>query len=75
MQTKFSIEVKNGHLKVEIEGKAKELKSLLATVFSEDEQIKCLVLDAMVAAILEKTEASSKDPVEDMLNLMNIKLN
>jgi hypothetical protein len=74
METKFCIEVKNGHLKVDIQGKAGELRSILSTVCSEDENIKKLLIDSLVVVILDKMTGTSNDPLEDMLNLMHIKL-
>lgn len=74
METKFCIEVKNGHLKVDIQGKAGDLRSILSTVCSEDENIKKLLMDSLVVVILDKMTGTSNDPLEDMLNLMHIKL-
>jgi hypothetical protein len=74
METKFCIEVKNGHLKVDIQGKAGDLRSILSTVCSEDENIKKLLMDSLVIVILDKMTGTSNDPLEDMLNLMHIKL-
>ena len=74
METKFCIEVKNGHLKVDIQGKAGELRSILSAVCSEDENIKKLLMDSLVVVILDKMTGTSNDPLEDMLSLMNIKL-
>lgn len=74
METKFCIEVKNGHLKVDIQGKAGDLRSVLSSVFSEDESIKKLIIDSVVMTILEKMVDTPDDPLEGMLSLMNIKL-
>jgi hypothetical protein len=75
MQTKFCIEIIDNNLKVEIQGGSIELRSLLATVLSEEPKIKSIVLDAMVAVICKRMEEDSDDSIKDMLESLNIQLN
>ena len=75
MQTKFCIEVIDSKVKVEVQGSFNELRALLATVLSEEPGIKFIVLEAMVAVILNKMDESSNDSIKDMLESLNIQLN
>lgn len=75
MQTKFCIEIIDNNLKVEIQGGSIELRSLLATVLSEEPKIKSIVLDAMVAVICKRMEEDSDDSIKGMLESLNIQLN
>jgi len=46
--------------------------ALLATVISEDPRIKRLVMESVVAAILDEKIEAPNDPLKDMLSKMNI---
>jgi uncharacterized Fe-S cluster-containing MiaB family protein len=72
METKFCIVKTEEHLKVEIQGNGAELMALLATVISEDPRIKRLVMESVVAAILDEKIEAPNDPLKDMLSKMNI---
>ena len=64
---KFCISSNNGEdLKVEIEGGAKDLTNILASVIDESEEIEMVITMALLAVKMKK----DKDNGEDMLSKM-----
>ena len=80
MQTKFCIEVIDQTVKVDISGKGSEIISLLSSVMEQDEQIRRIVTESLVALIIsdmmesKDQEKDSETQLKEMLSKMKIGL-
>jgi len=66
---KFCITSNNGEdLSVEIEGEAKDLTNILATVISDSEEIEMVVTMALLAAKMKQDQNNGEDMLSKMMS-------
>ena len=65
---KFCITGKGEGMNVEIEGGARDLTNLLATVISESEEIEMVITMALLAVKMKQDEGNSEDLLAKMMS-------
>ena len=65
---KFCLTEKGEGVNVEIEGRARDLTNLLATVISESEEIEMVITMALLAVKMKQDEGNSEDLLAKMMS-------